>query len=762
MGTRWLLPLVLAVLAGSPLAAQAPGPSPSPSPEPPPAVPQGPAAGEAEPGGESPAQPAEDQATILDKIGTFSDIEQLDLGSLLSVSAESGAARTVDDSPFFVTVVTEEDIRRTGATSLLEVVRTLAGFEVLSDSLGRSRIVVRGVSSGAGSPGVLLLMNGQRLNEGLHGGATVVNLQVPVDNIKRIEVRRGAGTALDGPGAYQAVIDVTTEAADTFRKTELTLGGGSFGSFLYNFRYGSTWHSVSLTGFLQYSRTGGASLDVGEDTQTVLDRALTAAGIPDYTHDNASLAPGETADDRKSVDANLSAVWRSFVFNFRRKEDSSGGYVGILGALGPQNQIGSRQLGLDATWRRSLAWGDLRVTAGYAQSNLAEFFQPFPPGFTVVRKAEDEIRYPFTIETPVGRPVRYGGGLIFQDNLNVRRIGTEGSLSRRVRGHGLVGGILLERESTYGLEALSNFDPFTHLPLQANAVREDRLQGLEDLVPTSARTTLALYAQDGWDPRPELGLSAGLRLESRTDFGTAFLPRLGAVWRLPRGLNLKATYSRGERTPTLGELSLTSPALEANPVLRSSAVDAFEAGAVYNGRGLRLSLVAYASALHDVVMAVPRPGGLPARLVNVEGVDAKGLELEAARTFGDRTLRLRYSLQAPTLADGGDRLPDVARHLLHLDGFLPAGKYLTFAPALLVCGGRVRAAGDLRDDPDGYALLSVDIRARNFHRAIEASASIHNLLGTESFDPSPLHALPGDYPRAGRALLVKVKYRLGP
>jgi len=53
-----------------------------------------------------------------------------------------------------------------------------------------------------------------------------------------------------------------TESVDTFRRDELTLGGGPFRNFLYNFRYGTTVHEVSLAGFLQYSYTGGARLDI--------------------------------------------------------------------------------------------------------------------------------------------------------------------------------------------------------------------------------------------------------------------------------------------------------------------------------------------------------------------------------------------------------------------------------------------------------------------------------------------------------------------
>ena len=184
-----------------------------------------------------------DNPTVLDKIGSFQDIEDLDLGDLLAVRSGEGGSRTADDEPGTVYVVTEEDIRRSGARGLHEVLETVPGLEVVTDNLGRGRVIVRGVPgalTSGGSENVLVLLNGLKLNENITGGAFAVNLDLPVDNIKRIEVVRGPGSALYGAGAFLGVINIVTEGVDTFRRDELTLGGGSFRTFLYNFRYGTT------------------------------------------------------------------------------------------------------------------------------------------------------------------------------------------------------------------------------------------------------------------------------------------------------------------------------------------------------------------------------------------------------------------------------------------------------------------------------------------------------------------------------------------
>ena len=146
--------------------------------------------------------------------------------------------------------------------------------------------------------------------------------------------------------------------------------------------------------------------------------------------------------------------------------------------------------------------------------------------------------------------------------------------------------------------------------------------------------------------------------------------------------------------------------------------------------------------------------------MNAEGIDTRGLELEASRTFaGSRTVQFTYGLQSPEDKATGARLPGVPGHLGRIAAILPAGEYLLISPSLTFRSGRPRAAGDPRPDLDGYSLVDVVVRGRNFHPRIEVAGSIQNLFDTRYADPSPLGGLPGDYPRPGRAVFVKLKYR---
>jgi iron complex outermembrane receptor protein len=726
----------------SPEATPTPTPSPSPSPSPlPPLAPP-----DASPSPSPSPEPAadgesSDNPTVLDKIGTFQDIEDIDLGDLLAVrSGGEGGSRTADDEPGTVYVLTEEDIRRSGARGLHEVLETVPGLEIVTDNLGRGRVIVRGVPAAltsGGSENLLVLLNGLKLNENVTGGAFAVNLDLPVDNIKRIEVVRGPGSVLYGAGAFLGVINIVTESVDTFRRDELTLGGGSFRSFLYNFRYGTTIREVSLAGFLQYAYTGGARLDVPGDLQGRTDGALAPLGIAPATR-----APGETVDDRKAADANLALAYRDFGLNIRMKKEDSGGFVGLLDVLGRQNRLTNTQLGLAGHWARTLPAGDAAVKVAFSQSEVARFLDVLPPGFTLVPADRVQVRFP--------------GGVAFQDSLGTRRVGAEGTLTRVVSArHTVTGGARLEREATFDLSAKSNFDFEAARPLPG-------YQELPALVPEASRTVASLFAQDAWSPTDRLGITAGARLDRYTDFGATLNPRLAGVYRARPDLNFKVAYGRAVRSPSFLELFYSSPRTIANPDLDPARIHSLDAAVIFRRRERRISATVFQTSLRDVI--VPSGTGLElgsrALIVNAEGIDTRGIEIEGSRTFaGSRTVYVAYTLQRPEDKATGLRLPDVPTHLGRIAGIFPAGEYLLVSPSLTFRSGRPRASGDTRPDLDGYTLVDLVVRGRNFHPRLEVAGSVHNLFDTRYADPSPLRGLPGDYPRPGRAVFVKLKYR---
>ena len=122
-----------------------------------------------------------------------------------------------------VTVWTARDIEASGANSLDTFLRTAGGIEVFSRAgFGvQSDITMRGSTFN----GVLLLVDGMRINDGMTGHF-ISDFPVPLSQIARIEVLRGPASMVYGPDALGGVIHVITKAASEMHEAPWGLNAG--------------------------------------------------------------------------------------------------------------------------------------------------------------------------------------------------------------------------------------------------------------------------------------------------------------------------------------------------------------------------------------------------------------------------------------------------------------------------------------------------------------------------------------------------------
>ena len=278
--------------------------------------------------------------------------------------------------------------------------------------------------------------------------------------------------------------------------------------------------------------------------------------------------------------------------------------------------------------------GDLTVLAAVSRSRSLRFLDILPPGYTLL--------------DPNGRTV-FPTGVGVQDSAKTRRVEAEATLERTVATeHVLTAGTAIERETTYGLEVLSNLDYRTFTPLPA-------FRAIPGMYPAQARVVWSVFAQDAWTPRREISVVGGLRAEAYTDYGFKVSPRIAATYRLPRDVSLKASWARAFRTPSFGELFYPTPALEVNPDLRRSRVDALDLSALYRRGELQVMGTVYYVVLQDAILPrqITAPAGTAAvRLDNLEFIHGRGLDVEATRSFrGGNAVQLAYSLQRPEYAE---------------------------------------------------------------------------------------------------------------
>jgi outer membrane receptor protein involved in Fe transport len=149
--------------------------------------------------------------------GAATDSYAMDIDSLLNtkVTTASKFSEKISDAAGVVSVVTQDELRRFGGTTLLEVLERVAGLNVSSTFLGdRSVITVRGDQTRANAGHILILINGRPVREILEGGVSSDILEsFPIDTLERIEVVKGPGSVLYGSDAFAGVINLITKKA---------------------------------------------------------------------------------------------------------------------------------------------------------------------------------------------------------------------------------------------------------------------------------------------------------------------------------------------------------------------------------------------------------------------------------------------------------------------------------------------------------------------------------------------------------------------
>jgi len=141
-------------------------------------------------------------------------------------------------------VLTGEEIRRSGATSIPEALRLVPGVEVARIDSSDWSIGIRGFGSSL-TRSVLVLIDGRTVYTPLFAGTNWDVQNTLMDDIDRIEVIRGPGGTIWGPNAVNGVINIITKNAKDTQGLEVSAGGGNELQGFVNFRYGGSNGNLS-------------------------------------------------------------------------------------------------------------------------------------------------------------------------------------------------------------------------------------------------------------------------------------------------------------------------------------------------------------------------------------------------------------------------------------------------------------------------------------------------------------------------------------
>jgi iron complex outermembrane receptor protein len=213
-------------------------------------------------------------------------------------------------APSNVTVITAEEIEKTGATTVVEALDKLESiqFRTSSGNSSQAYIDMRGIGGDNPYGKTLVMLDGRRLNR--TDMSSINWLGIPVDTIERIEIVRGPGSVLYGDAAIGGVINIITKKGKGKPAFNASFIGGSYG--LHNERVGITGASDKWTYALtgennfnsgyrdrsKYSAQGGG-FDVGYSASDLLNVSLGVSfDKTDYQMPGA-LTKDQMAQDRR-------------------------------------------------------------------------------------------------------------------------------------------------------------------------------------------------------------------------------------------------------------------------------------------------------------------------------------------------------------------------------------------------------------------------------------------------------------------------------
>jgi iron complex outermembrane receptor protein len=192
----------------------------------------------------------------------LSDLTQMSIEDLMNLEVTSGAKKEepVQRTAAAIFVITSEDIRRSGATTLPDVLRIVPGLDVAQTSANAWTVSSRGFS-GVSSDKILVLIDGRTVYSPIFSGVLWDAQDLLLADVDRIEVIRGPGAALWGTNAVNGVINIITKPASKTQGGIVTAAGGNveggYGAAQYGGKIpGNGFFRVFAKGFSKVSVPG--------------------------------------------------------------------------------------------------------------------------------------------------------------------------------------------------------------------------------------------------------------------------------------------------------------------------------------------------------------------------------------------------------------------------------------------------------------------------------------------------------------------------
>lgn len=650
------------------------------------------------------------------------------------VSIATGTKQLLRKAPSTASVITADDIAAMGARTVSEVLEAVPGMHV-----SRSRLItsyppsygMRGILSDS-APHVLTMINGVPRTSVYLGNPDEFPVELPIENIARIEVIRGPGSAVYGADAFAGTVNIITKTAGEINGSSFGIRAGSFDTWDTWLQHGSQHGAIEIATYLKIGSTKGQQRTIRTDTQSGID----ALGFAPA----ASLAPGSVNLGHDDIDGQIDLAYEKFrlraAYILRDNVETGAGAAATLDPIG---RIRSERFSSDLSWSDATFGRDLSLTLQAAFMHLSNetatplmifpkgaFFGTFPNGMMgAPDKSERQAR--------LSASTVYTG---FAD-------------------HRLRFGLGHDEVEIYKTSETKNFALTTGLPAPMPMFSAS---GSNLFLSPQKRKVNYVYVQDEWSFARDWTLTGGVRHDRYSDFGGTTNPRIALVWEARQDLTAKLMYGSAFRAPSFVEQYATgNPVALGNPSLTPEKISTFEGVVTWQARhNLQASLSIFQHKISDIIALSG------STYQNTGKQDGNGGELELIWNPSP-SLRLsgNYAYQKNTDQTTKRDSGYAPHHHLYtradwrfMPGWLASGQLNWVAD-------RKRAAGDARPELADYSSVDFTLRTNQPKQGWDFSASVRNAFNADIREPSKIGSgIIFDLPMPGRTFWIQARYSL--
>ncbi|WP_462178585.1 TonB-dependent receptor plug domain-containing protein [Pseudoalteromonas gelatinilytica] len=482
------------------------------------------------------------------------DLFSLSFEDLLDVQVDiaSKTSETLSSVPSTMSVFSRKQIQALGVDNAYEVMNFVPGMQsTRGDWVGAvPKDYARGVYLDSGN--VLVMINGERVNESSFGKASVYMPYIPIEVIEKIEFIRGPGSALYGSNAFLGVMNIVTSK----ERNALQLVVGSNG------RYGATGQfntsfsdDTSLFASISYDQKDGESYPQG--VKDPLEALYLEAGV-DYKKLKLRARYNET-----SLDEFLNLAG----YSTQNQHTSDNTFVGIK-----YNWVNNDKLKLDSSY--SYTKHNISSAGLIAAFDDIPDFLLGPAWQTTDSKFETELSYQFENQWQLAAGIEYAEAKQVEAGVRTSYYDDESMLV-----------IINPAYYQQGIVTVMDFPEFASLKYTFE--------------------TYSAYGQLKIPYSDALTLFVGARYDDVKDIDSKLSPRLAAVYVINPEHTVKLQYGESFRTPVTNELFSNDDVTVGNPSLRSESVKTTELVWHYQTSELQANAVLFYNELNDFINIEP-------------------------------------------------------------------------------------------------------------------------------------------------------------